>query len=181
MTGGRIDPPAQVSGFGPGSGVVAITVGRTHTCAIKSDQSALCWGDNPLGALGDGTTTDRSVPTLVATLGAGSGTTQIAAGDGYTCAARNNGAATCRGTDGSGQLGNGPRTASLGPVCAPGLGTGAVAAGTYLAHGCARAGGGAVFCRGGNANGQLGDGTRDLAVAPQPVAFGDSIFRDGLE
>lgn len=236
MTGGRVDLPAQVSGFGPGSGVVAIAAGRTHTCAVKSDQSVYCWGDNQLGALGDGTTTDRSMPTLVATLGAGSGTTQISAGDGYSCAARNNGAAMCWGTNGAGQLGNGSRTASLVPVYALGLGSAAVGTGVYLSHACARTSGGAMFCWGGNSNGQLGDGTltdrlipvtpltlgvgegagvdaiavggghscarkntgavvcwgqnqtgqlgngtRDSAVAPQPVAFGDSIFRDGLE
>jgi hypothetical protein len=45
----------------------AISAGGHHTCAIREDDKALCWGQNDYSQLGDGTTTDRYVPTLVIT------------------------------------------------------------------------------------------------------------------
>jgi alpha-tubulin suppressor-like RCC1 family protein len=43
-----------------------LSVGRAHACALTSDGSGYCWGINGAGQLGDGTTIDRAVPTLVA-------------------------------------------------------------------------------------------------------------------
>jgi alpha-tubulin suppressor-like RCC1 family protein len=53
------------------SGVVAIAVGSSHSCALKTDGSVWCWGQNSTGALGDGTTTGRPSPVAVASLGSG--------------------------------------------------------------------------------------------------------------
>lgn len=39
-----------------------ISTGYDHTCAISSDASAYCWGDNSNGELGDGTNVDRLSP-----------------------------------------------------------------------------------------------------------------------
>jgi serine/threonine-protein kinase len=35
------------------------------TCGVTTEGEAYCWGWNDNGELGDGTTTDRSVPTKV--------------------------------------------------------------------------------------------------------------------
>ena len=43
----------------------SISAGRYHTCAIRTSGQAVCWGYNPYGQLGDGTTTDRLTPTPV--------------------------------------------------------------------------------------------------------------------
>ena len=44
------------------SGVVEITSGWWHTCALTSSGQVKCWGKNGDGALGDGSTTDRRSP-----------------------------------------------------------------------------------------------------------------------
>jgi alpha-tubulin suppressor-like RCC1 family protein len=42
-----------------------INVGRSYTCALTPANRAYCWGENPVGQLGDGTTTNRVKPTAV--------------------------------------------------------------------------------------------------------------------
>ena len=44
---------------------VAISLGQHHTCAILDDNSLVCWGRNRYGQLGDGTTVNKNVPTLI--------------------------------------------------------------------------------------------------------------------
>jgi len=36
-----------------------------HTCVVLNDGTLQCWGDNSYGELGNGTTTDSSVPVTV--------------------------------------------------------------------------------------------------------------------
>ncbi len=54
--------PTPVHGL---TNVVQISAGRGHTCAVRDDGSAWCWGDNGGGQLGDGTTKNRTTPTRV--------------------------------------------------------------------------------------------------------------------
>jgi hypothetical protein len=42
-----------------------VTVGARHACAALEDGSALCWGNNEHGQLGDGTAIDQLAPTRV--------------------------------------------------------------------------------------------------------------------
>src|ERR1051326_9630818 len=53
------NPTASVS-------FVEISAGFGHSCGRTQNGAVYCWGDNSVGQLGDGTTTDRPVPTLVA-------------------------------------------------------------------------------------------------------------------
>ncbi len=48
------------------SGVISVAAGYEHTCAMTAEHQVYCWGNNADGQLGDGTVTDRAVPTLVA-------------------------------------------------------------------------------------------------------------------
>ena len=55
-----------------------IVAGQTHVC-WQSKGTLWCWGDNSSGEIGDGTTIDRLLPTMVE-----SGVADIAAADGFT-------------------------------------------------------------------------------------------------
>ena len=84
-----------------------------HTCGLTSTGAAYCWGDNEVGAVGDGSAEDRPVPTAVA---GGLMFASIAAGFRHTCGRTNTGTVYCWGSGRTGQLGNNYSTSSAVPV-----------------------------------------------------------------
>ena len=157
--------PVQVDGLT--SGVTTITAGAHHSCAITAGGAVRCWGENYYGQLGNGTTTDSSVPIQVD--GLTSGVTTVAAGFHQSCAIATGGAAQCWGHGYFGQLGNGTTTDSSVPVQVDGL-TSAVTtitAGAY--HSCATTATGAAQCWGRNNSGQLGNGAHTDSNVPVAV------------
>jgi len=156
------------------SGVTAVAAGYGHTCALKSGQ-VYCWGRNVVGDLGDGTTTDRTTPTLVADGAMGNSGVTAIAGSYHTCALKG-GKVYCWGWNGFGQLGDGTTTyyRTTPTLVADGAmgnsGVTAIAAGH--GHTCALKGG-QVYCWGWNGKGQLGDGTTTYyRTTPTLVADG---------
>jgi hypothetical protein len=142
------------------SDVAAIAAGEGHTCALLASTGGVqCWGQNTYGQLGDGTTTDRLVPTSV--VGLSSSVAAIAAGPANTCALLASGGVQCWGSNGNGQVGDGTTTPHLlVPTTVVGLSSSvaAIAAGQY--HMCALlASTGGMQCWGLNNYGQLGVGT----------------------
>src|SRR5262249_41566862 len=135
------------------------------TCAIKTGGALWCWGDNGNGELGDGTTTQRHVPTPVT--GLGSGVTAISAGPYHTCAVKSGGALVCWGDNNPGKLGGGTPAERHNPTPVAGLSSGvrAVAAGSD--HTCAITSAGGVKCWG--EGGSLGDGTTAQSSVPVDV------------
>ncbi|MBX3313773.1 MAG: hypothetical protein KF906_05575 [Actinobacteria bacterium] len=103
--------PTTVTGL---TGATAITAGGGgHSCALLTNGTAKCWGNNGSGQLGDGTTTNRLTPTTVTGL---TGATAITPGGGHSCALLTNGTAKCWGNNVDGQLGDGTTTNRLTPV-----------------------------------------------------------------
>jgi len=160
--------PTAVSGFG--SDVSHLVAGINHTCAVKMDGSAWCWGLNNYGQLGDGTTTQRLTP--IAVSGLNSGVSQMLAGYDHTCAVKTDGSARCWGYNGYGQIGDGTTTTpKTTPTAVSGLGSGVslMVAGYY--HTCAIKTDGSAWCWGFNNSGQLGDGTTINRSTPTAVLF----------
>ena len=60
--GTNVDRSLPVAVSGLSSGVAAIAAGGDHTCALTSAGSALCWGLNDFGQLGDGAIFFSTVP-----------------------------------------------------------------------------------------------------------------------
>jgi alpha-tubulin suppressor-like RCC1 family protein len=152
--------------------------GTPHTCGITTTNATYCWGDNSSGQLGDGTTTNRLVPTLVS----GAAFIQLDAGQRFTCALASGGLASCWGINLGGQLGTGdfsPRstpTAVTGPGGGTALAFAAITAG--VAHTCGRTTAAAIYCWGGNADGQVGQDGGATRTSPILVSLGGPALSD---
>jgi alpha-tubulin suppressor-like RCC1 family protein/Tol biopolymer transport system component len=86
-------------------GIVELSLGDAHSCALDLRGGVRCWGSNFLGAIGDNSQISRRVPTAVA--GLGRGTAQIELGNGHSCAVNGAGRVLCWGDNSFAQLGDG--------------------------------------------------------------------------
>ena len=84
-----------------------------YSCALTLAGKGECWGSNPRGELGSGTTTSTLAPGLVT----GSLTlTQLSAGYSHACGVTPEGGAYCWGDNHYGELGDGTTTQRPAPV-----------------------------------------------------------------
>ena len=74
-----------------------ISAGLYHTCGVASNGSALCWGENSFGELGDGSSAKRSVPTAVVNPAGVGSWRAVSAGFYHSCGVAANAAAYCWG------------------------------------------------------------------------------------
>jgi alpha-tubulin suppressor-like RCC1 family protein len=163
-----ISRTSPVDVLGLSSGVLAVTAGATHTCALTGDGGIKCWGANDNGQLGDGTTTHRTTPVDV--LGLASGVQAVSAGYWHTCALTADNAPLCWGNNSNGELGDGTTTQRTTPVGVVGLAGGVSAVVGGGGHTCALTEDNAALCWGWNTYGQLGDGTRVDRLIPVGVS-----------
>jgi len=98
-----------------GTTVTAIAGGGDHSLALTSTGVVLAWGENVYGQLGNGTTTNSSIPVAVS-LPAGTTVTAVAGGGSHSLALTSTGGVLAWGWNYYGQLGNGTTTNSSTPV-----------------------------------------------------------------
>jgi len=153
--------PTPISG-GHTFELVSLGQGGMHSCGITSTGETYCWGRNDHGQVGDGSTTQRSVPVPVAgnldfrTLGIGMD---------HTCGATATGETYCWGWNMNGQLGDGSTVDRLTPApVIGGLSFWSMTGGNY--HTCGVTLGGDGYCWGRNDYGQVGDGSTVQRLAP---------------
>lgn len=141
-----------------------ITAGTSHTCAVLTDGSMWCWGDDEYGQLGDGSVVKgaaekgKAAPVKVAGL---ENVTLISAGERHTCAMADN-VVYCWGDNSHGQLGTGTTESSPLPLAVTGLNPDVYALTAGEKHTCAlspdpSAGVKGIQCWGDNTYGQMGN------------------------
>jgi alpha-tubulin suppressor-like RCC1 family protein len=168
--------PTPVVGL---TGIVSINVGQFHACAVKSDGTLWCWGQNGSSQLGhssgDSTCTDPGnattvacspTPTQVTSFPAGTQIKQVSGGLYHTCALTAGGDVYCFGSNALGALGAPlTTTSSATPLRVTGFSSAALEVQVAPDHSrmsCARLTDSTVSCWGQNNGGSLGhDPTND--------------------
>jgi alpha-tubulin suppressor-like RCC1 family protein len=166
---GQISPATGMSPVSASPSLTTITsVSANHTCGLRRDGTALCWGDGRWGQTGQGALKVDSVPRPLGTLHTWRA---ISASGLHTCAVTPAGNAWCWGFNNYGQLGNGAQEDAGAPQpVSGGLRFSAIATG--LIHTCALDLAGAAWC--------WGDWTSQGSPLPNarltPAAIGGPAF-----
>lgn len=149
-------------------GVVDISAGGDHGCAVDSLGQAWCWGGNSLGALGTGNRSSSDTPLAVVDVGP---VVDIESSWNNSCAIDATGALWCWGANDAAELGNDYGTRDR-PVQVLNL-TGVAQLTAGELHTCVvtsqGAAGNAAYCWGQSAYGQIGNGSSSTSLRPVEV------------
>jgi len=148
------------SGFGP-----AFAGGTFHTLFTKTNGALWVAGNNNAGQLGNGTTTNRSIPDSIAT-----DVTAVATGGSHSLFVKTDGSLWAMGSNLYGQLGDGTITNRSMPVQIAAAGVAAIATGSD--HSVFLKTDGTLWAMGQNNWGQLGDGLGSSRTTPVQIASG---------
>jgi alpha-tubulin suppressor-like RCC1 family protein len=170
-SGADRDHPGPVSGLV--TGVIGVTAGADHACAVKQDGSVQCWGANIAYQLGAGTQSQQENLPVSVVYDAGFDTLSAGLNDtfGYSL-----GAWLCWGGNSNGQCGTSAGSLDKHPVPVDGAPSGPISAGPLANHGCIGVPGGGLSCWGLNDHGQLGDNSVQSRSQLMPVLdIGDPV------
>ena len=144
---------------------IKVSVGNYFTCSLLSDNKIVCFGDNNLGQLGNGTTNSNSNFNLTTVIDIDNAV-DISLGREHACALLDDKTVKCWGNNQYGQLGNGNFESSDSPVEVSDL-SNVVSLKTGAYHNCALLEDQKVKCWGMNIYAQLGN--RELTNRNKPV------------
>lgn len=157
--------------------VEQISAGLGSVCALLSNSTIRCWGQNSYGQLGDNSTIGKLAPSttvggLIAT------PTSVSVGHSHACALLINGQVQCWGRNNWGQLGTGTSGIdSLQAASVVNLSENAVAISSGLFHSCVILQSGGVQCWGQNSGGKLGNNSNLHSSSPVSVQSLSSSVR----
>ncbi|MFH1435563.1 MAG: hypothetical protein ABIJ56_07575 [Pseudomonadota bacterium] len=152
-----------------------VDAGTHFSCALADTGGVLCWGINDRGQLGDGTTDTKRNPVNVA--GLEENVEYIACGAKHACAILNTGQVRCWGDNTSSQLGGSELPFSPTPLDLEGLDERPIVLSAGATHTCAAVESTGVWCWGGNARGQLGNGsTADSGSPVEAVGISENVI-----
>ena len=164
----RSSPVQTVAG---GTNWKQVSIGFTHTAAVKSDGTLWCWGDNFYGQLGDNTRTGRSSPVQTVTIG--TNWKQVSCGLYTTAAIKTDGTLWTWGINDNGELADNTILKKSSPVQTVAYGTNWKQVSCTGNNMAAIKTDGTLWCWGRNSYGQLGDYTILSKSSPvQTVAYG---------
>lgn len=101
------------------SNAVSVSTGGDNSCALLSSGEIKCWGNNTNGPVGDGTTSRRTTPVLVTSIGTNG--VAVTSGDNHMCAILADHTVKCWGYNYFGQLGDNTTTDNSSPSSVSGL------------------------------------------------------------
>jgi hypothetical protein len=154
---------AEGHGFERIGTMVPVGSAGRHVCGVTSGSTAVCWGTNAHGELGDNSTIDRDTAVVVA---GGIAFTTIAVGSGYSCGISTSGDGYCWG------FGTGSGS-TMDSVPQPMYGTLTYATvSAMFQHNCALTPAGDAYCWGAGVFGKLGNGADYHSFSPVPVSGG---------
>ena len=168
----------------------AVSAGADHTCALRDDDSIVCWGLGANGRLGTGNENsvgdgigDMGDALVAVDVGTGRSVLAVSAGAAHTCAIRDDERVVCWGVGSNGRLGNGSETdvglimSELGDSLAPidlGEENRAKSVSAGGAHTCALLVNEMTKCWGAGSAGRLGIGTQ-TDMGDTPETLGDNL------
>jgi alpha-tubulin suppressor-like RCC1 family protein len=158
-----------------GTTFTQLSAGDRYTCAL-GEETAYCWGSNPAGQLGNGTTLTHPDPTPVS----GELTfTEVSAGASHACGRTTSEEAYCWGWNYHGQLGDGTTIDRHVPTLAENppysISTGSDHSCGLISNSSTGPEHNAAYCWGRNDFGQLGDGTTTQRLTPTAAIGGLSF------
>jgi alpha-tubulin suppressor-like RCC1 family protein len=170
LLGGHGVPTPSDAGSHPKPGAaVSVSSGGSYQtwCAVTANGDVECWGDNEVGELGNGTTTQSSTPVKVK--GLPEAVTLVSVGYTFVCALTKSGRVFCWGYGGHGEIGDG-KTTEINPIPieVKDLGSGVISLSGGLVP-CAIKQDGSAWCWGEGQTNLLGNGQTTDALVPVPV------------
>ncbi len=148
--------------------ITQIAAGQSHALAVDTNGSVWAWGNNSKGQLGIGSTIDSIIPVQVTGL---SGVASVAEGDFNSFALKSDGTVWAWGLNAAGQLGIGSNTDSDVPVPVSTFTGGVTGISAGYSQTIALKSDGTIWAWGGNAAGELGNGSTTSSNTPQPNGF----------
>lgn len=162
--------PVSVVGGGNWVKLATSSGAPNHVLALKNDGVLWAWGQNINGALGDGTTVNKSSP--VSVRGGFTDWRSACAGRLTSAAIRQNGTLWTWGYNGFGQLGDGTTVNKSSPVSVAGGGTTWLRASIGELHAAAIKTDGTLWTWGDNSlAGQLGNNSTVSRSSPNTIAY----------